>query len=116
MSDPANMFFIVAHMIARLFLTAMAVGILYYYDDRLNWFQRVGVGILGGLSFLTIPVVYDAYTANEGTPFDQWASFGATIGMSMFLWGSFVRIRRHAEHNAQQIIAAQKHLRERGKL
>lgn len=116
MTDPLDLFCVVGNMLARLTLTLMSAGILHYYHDRLNASQRIGLGLLGGLSFLTIPVVLDAYTLNQGTPFDAWAGFGATVGMVFFLHGTFIRVRRHAQANRQQEIIAEKHLKARGKL
>lgn len=116
MTDPFDLFCIGGNMLSRLILTVLSAGILHYYHDRLIASQRIGLGLLGGLSFLTIPVVLDAYTVNAGTPFDAWAGFGASVGMTLFLWGSFVRIRSHARANDQQIHQARQHLKARGKL
>lgn len=116
MSDPLDLICVGGNMFARICLTVLSAGILHYYHERLIASQRIGLGLLGGLSFLTVPVVLDAYTVNQGTPFDAWASFGASVGMTMFLWGSFVRIRKHARANEQQIHAARDHLKARGKI
>ena len=116
MSVSLDMCFILGNMVARLALTVFAVGILHYYHDRLNITQRLGLGLMGGMSFLTLPVVYDMYVTKEGTPFDVWVGFLSTVGMLLFMYGTFIRVRRHSIANAQQILQSQRYLRDRGLL
>jgi hypothetical protein len=100
-------------MLARIVLTALSFGVVHYYPNSLNATQRYGLSLLGGSSFLTAPVVYASYYGHQ-SPFDYWAPAAMTFGMITFLWGSYVRLRKHQRANDLQVAYWEQHKRERG--
>lgn len=97
MIDTAGMLFVCANVVLRFVLTCQIAGILVQYHDALNRVERGGLGLVGGSSFLTIPVVIDIN--RSGTPFDLWASCLMSLGCVMFILGRGMRLRKHASAN-----------------
>lgn len=74
----------------RIALAILLSFKLYHYYDRFNLAERVGMGIMGGTTFLTIAPVLD--TGHAGTPFDGWAGTLFTAGALCYFMG---RMSRH---------------------
>lgn len=77
------------------------------FGHMLNFLQRLGLGLMGGSGFLTIPVILDVY--KEGTPFDIWAGMAMSFGIGLYLWGTILRNARHDKRNEEALAAARAH-------
>lgn len=99
----------IASAALRLLLTAMTVLLLTHRQlaDVFNRRERIGLGLLGGSGFMTIPVILDVN--KEGTPFDVIAGLAFSLGAIVFLWGFTDRKLGHARRNQEQIEAAERH-------
>jgi len=104
-------------ILAALLRFTMVAFIAYKvvrWGYMLNYVERVGLGIMGGSAFLTIPVILDG--GAEGTPFDNWAGVLMSVGILLYLGG---RMSRHIQHEARNDAAVSKardYLVGRGKL
>lgn len=87
------------NVLGRLLLTALVVYKLAQFRDHMIGMERVGLGMMGGGSFLTIPIILDRYN----NPFNGWATSLLTIGAVIFLAGRTWRDRRHAKANEAMI-------------
>lgn len=104
--------FTIINACGRLMLTVIVVLILSMFRERLNIAQRLGLGLAGGGSFLTAPVILQPYQ----TPFEGWAVGLLTWGMVIFLSASGMRYRKHSVLNDEQVRRSREYLKSRGKL
>lgn len=104
--------FDMANVFGRLLLTAIVIYKLSQFRDQMIALERIGLGIMGAGSFLTIPIIID----RNGNPFNGWAVSLLTFGAIIFISGRVLRDRKHDRANQQQIHAAREHLKARGKL
>lgn len=116
MTDALDIAIVLFNVALRIALTVFAVHYLDRYFDVLNRVERMGLGLMGGSTFLTIPVVLDTYFGNRGTPFDLWASTIQTLGFVLYLYGRETRLNIHAKANDEQNAVARRYLADRGKL
>lgn len=98
---------IIMSAVLRLVLTALITYKLLFWAHMLNQCERIGLGMMGGSGFLTIPVILDAH--KEGTPFDTWAGMLFTIGVITYLCGRLSRHIRHQRQNAAALEQARGH-------
>ncbi len=92
---------------ARFLLTGLIVYGLREYRDGLEWGERLGMGMIGGSAFLTIPVVLDL--GKNGTPFDVWAGTVLVLGCLIFIRSRQIRLARHSKANAAMVDQAIAH-------
>lgn len=91
----------------RFSLTALVVYKLGWWGHMLNQMERVGLGLMGGSAFMTIPVILD--THKDGTPFDVWAGILFTLGVITYLMGRLSRHIKHEKRNGDAIKQARAH-------
>lgn len=101
---------ILANAVLRLALTIVLSVELARYPEMLNRSERLGIGIMGGTCFLTIPVIING---GNGTPFEGWASTLFTFGALVYFCGRMTRLARHSLANAKMRREAVKHLNRR---
>ncbi len=102
----------ILNVAGRLLLTLLVIYKLSLFREHMICVERVGLGMMGGGSFLTVPIIIDRYN----NPFNGWATTLLTVGALVFIAGRTWRDRRHAAANQEQVIAAHDHLVKRGKL
>lgn len=107
-------FWPIVNICFRAMLTLVATVGMIRYGDRLSLAERIGIGMVGGSSIMTIPLIWDVY--KRGTPFDGWATSILTIGCIVFATGRMYRIHQHEKNNDYARADAATWLRERGKL
>lgn len=91
----------------RCVLTMLVVYKLLWWGHMLNHLERIGLGLVGGSAFMTIPVILDAH--KDGTPFDVWAGIVFTVGVIMYLIGRLSRHIKHEKRNAEALKQARGH-------
>ncbi len=104
------MLFDILNSIGRLVLTAIVIYKLGQFRDMANMAERIGLGFMGGGSFLTIPNIWEA----EQSPFDGWAATLLTWGAVLFVVGRTYRDRRHFKRNEEAKQQAREYLATRG--
>lgn len=103
--------FDIANVAGRLILTMLVVYKLSLFRDHMILAERIGLGLMGGGSFLTIPIIID----REGNPFNGWAITLLTFGAVVFIAGRTWRDYRHEAANRRQIKISEEYLRGRNK-
>lgn len=98
----------------RALLFSVVTYKLIFWQQMLNRLEAFGLGLIGGSSFLTIPVILDVH--KEGTPFDGWAGILLSAGMSSYLIGRLTRHIRHQRRNREAVEQSRARLEARGKL
>jgi hypothetical protein len=98
----------------RACLVLVAIYVLNRFHDILWFREKIGIGILAGSGFLTLPVILDF--DKRGTPYDTWAGLAFSLGTLIFFWGFIDRKLGHERRNTAAIRAARRHLTARGKL
>lgn len=83
----------------RLLLTGIVVYKLARFREMMIPVERVGLGMMGGGSFLTVPVIVE----RQASPFDGWAITLLTVGAVVFLIGRTWRDRRHQKANEAMV-------------
>ncbi len=106
--------FAVLNMLLRAVLTLCTIYCIIRFGTRMNFPERMGAGVVGGASIMTIPMIYDIY--KQGTPFDGWATSLITFGCISIFVGLMQRARAHERRNEEAVEQARKHLEGRGKL
>ena len=96
----------------RLAVTGILIYKLFNYRDTFNQWERAGMSIAAGTSFLTIPVISDVN--KTGTPMDGWAATMFTFGVMIYFIGRMIRLKAHAVANDRMNRQAREHLREKG--
>lgn len=94
----------------RLVLTGIAVYKLTHFRELMIVWERFGLAMMGGGSFVTIPVLIE----KRESPMDGWAVTVLTIGAVIFLAGRTWRDRRHQRANDIQAKWGEQWRRERG--
>lgn len=103
------------NMAVSIILTMMVSWALVRFGEGMIEVERLGLGLIGGSSFMTLAPIYGSVYQIE-TPFDQWSGILLRVGCLIFAIGRVVRIYRHQLRNQAQVDAARAHLRERGNL
>lgn len=106
------MMFDIINSLGRLILTIVVIVKLSQYRGTMNAIERIGLGLMGGGSFLTVAVIWE----RETSPFEGWSVTVLTYGAILFLAGRTARDWRHAQHNKIAARDAREYLRGRGKL
>lgn len=101
----------IINTIGRLLLTFIVVYKLTQFRELMISMERLGLGMMGGGSFLTVAVIWE----RERSPFDGWAVSILTIGAVVFLAGRTWRDRRHQRANDAQVMGMRAELRARGR-
>lgn len=89
------------NIFARLVLTALSVYKLTQFGEMMLPVERLGLSMMGGGSFLTIPVLIE----KRDSPMDGWAVTVLTVGAVVFLAGRTWRDRKHQRANDAMIAA-----------
>jgi hypothetical protein len=110
----ALLIFAIGNTIARLALTLFIAVAIDIYADDLNKTERVGLGLLGGSSFMTIGPIWGSYQRVQ-TPYDQWSGFLMTMGCLIFAGGRMWRLHRHRLRNRRARDEARQYLAGRGR-
>lgn len=79
----------------RLILTMIVVVKITRFRETMNATERIGLGLMGSGSFLTIGVIWE----RTGSPFEGWAASVLTYGAILFLVGRTWRDWRHEQAN-----------------
>lgn len=95
----------------RLAVTGILIYKLFHFRETFNQWERAGMSIAAGTSFLTIPVIFDIN--KTGTPMDGWAATAFTFGVMVYFIGRLLRLRAHATNNEAMNARAREHLRDR---
>ncbi len=85
----------ILNTLGRLALTVIVIYKLTQFRSMMIMLERVGLGIMGAGSFLTVAVIWE----REQSPFDGWAVTLLTFGAVAFLAGRTWRDRRHQKAN-----------------
>ena len=104
------MIFDILNSFGRALLALIIVYKLTQLRQTMNLVERIGLGLVGGCSFLTIGVIWE----RDG-PFEGWASTMMTLGCILFLGGRTWRDMRHQRANDAQIAYWEAHKAGRGK-
>ena len=104
--------FDIANVIGRTFLTLLVVYKLAQFREMANVLERLGLGMMGAGSFLTVPVILYKYN----NPFEGWSVSILTFGAIIFLVGRTWRDRRHSQANELQVKRSREYLERRGML
>ncbi len=99
------------NVLGRLMLTVLTIYKLSQFRDHMITLERIGLGMMGGGSFLTIPIIIDQHN----NPFNGWATSLLTVGAVIFIAGRTWRDRRHAKANEALIAQARDWAAHRGK-
>lgn len=83
----------------RLVLTALVIYKITQFRETANLVERMGLGLMGGGSFLTIGIIMEG----PSSPFDGWAVTILTLGMVMLIAGRTWRDMRHQRNNRRQL-------------
>jgi hypothetical protein len=83
----------------RALLTLLAIYKLAQFREMMIPLERLGLGMMGGGSFLTIAVIWE----RQRSPFDGWSVTVLTVGAVLFLAGRTWRDRRHQRANEMQV-------------
>lgn len=86
----------------RILLTLIVAYKLVQFREMMIPLERIGLGMMGGGSFLTVSVIWEG----ASSPFDGWATTLMTVGAILFLGGRTWRDRRHSRANAGAVDAA----------
>jgi len=97
--------------LGRLIVTVVATIIVTVLRDELNESERIGLGLMGSGSFLTIGIIWEGHDS----PFDGWATSIMTYGIALFLLGYGHRRLRHWRRNTEQYRQSRDYLKSRGK-
>lgn len=87
--------FDILNVLGRVILTAVVVLKLGMFREMANAAERVGLGMMGAGSFLTIPVIL----FKDDNPFEGWSISLLTYGAVLFLAGRTWRDSKHARMN-----------------
>lgn len=104
--------FDIMNVIGRTILTLIVVYKLAQFREMANAVERLGLGMMGAGSFLTVPVIL--YKNNN--PFEGWSVTLLTVGAVMFLVGRTWRDRRHMLANERQVKQSREYLQSKGLL
>lgn len=104
--------FDIANVLLRLLLTALVIYKLSQFREMANLVERIGLGMMGGGSFLTVPIIMD----RNHSPFDGWATTVLTLGVVLLIGGRTYRDWKHARANEAAVEQARGHLQARGRL
>lgn len=85
----------ILNSIGRALLTILAVYKLAQFREMMIPMERLGLGMMGGGSFLTIAVIWE----RQRSPFDGWSVTVLTAGAVLFLAGRTWRDRKHQRAN-----------------
>lgn len=102
----------IVNSVGRLLLTVVAILLITRLRHVLNAYERVGLGLAGAGSFLTIGVLWERH----GSPFEGWATTLLTYGALMAWCGFAWRKLRHDQDNAEAVRRSRAYLEGRGKL
>lgn len=105
------MIFDILNSLGRVILTGLVVYKLTQYRDMANMVERIGLGLMGGCSFLTVGVIWE----RDG-PFEGWASTVMTVGVVLYIGGRTYRDRKHDIANHLASAEALRYLKSKGKL
>lgn len=106
------MTFELVNIVGRITLTMFVVYKLTQLRLTINLVERMGLGMMGAGSFLTISVIWE----RQQSPFDGWAGCLLTYGAVCFLAGRTWRDMKHARTNRRADRLAHSYLTARGKL
>lgn len=81
----------IINSIGRVMLTLVIVIKVTRFGETLNKVERAGLGIMGGGSLLTVPVIWDM----AHSPFLDWSTTLITYGAFMFIAGRTYRDYKH---------------------
>lgn len=95
----------------RLVLTGLVIFKLSQFREFANMAERVGLGMMGGGSFLTIGILIEG----PQSPFDGWAITVLTLGMVLLIGGRTYRDMKHQRANERQLKAAEAWMKGRGR-
>ncbi len=87
------------NVLLRLLVTVIAVYKLSQFREHMIAMERAGLGMMGGGSFITIPII----VSQHDNPFSGWATSILTLGAVLFLAGRTWRDRRHQKANEAMI-------------
>lgn len=107
--------FLVVHVLGRLAVAGLMTFKVMYFRSALNFWERLGMGLMAGCSVMTIPVILDTAGKHQGTPFDVWSPTGVTWGIVIFFTARMRRIMKHAHANDLAKSEAARWLADRGK-
>ena len=109
-TDPLNLM----EWLNVMFRTAVAAVIafkLYRFYDFYERDERFGLGVAGGCSLLTVPVV----TQGPASPFAGWSGMLFAFGVLIYVGGRLRRQFRHERANREQLRIAREYKETRGK-
>ena len=91
----------VVPILLRLLLSRIAIMTIPRFRVTLNFIERVGLGIIGAGSFLTIGNIWKG--PGPDNPFEGWTVALMTFGVVLLLLGRTYRDWRHERANIKMI-------------
>lgn len=101
----------IINALLRLSLTILCIYKLAQFREQANLCERIGIGMMGGGSFMTIGIILEG----PMSPFDGWATSVLTAGIVLLVAGRTWRDLQHDRNNRRQLIASQAWMKGRGK-
>lgn len=103
-------FWEISNIALRLLLTMLCIYKLAQFREQANLIERIGIGMMGGGSFLTIGIILEG----PRSPFDAWATTVLTGGIVLLVAGRTWRDLQHDRNNRRQLIASRAWMKGRG--
>jgi hypothetical protein len=91
-----------------LYIVGYLVQRLLRFPEIYNRPERIAMGCIAGGIVLATPALWVS-----DTPFDGWSFNVARFGILLYIVTGGIRRDRHAQRNADQVVAAERHLAER---
>lgn len=91
------------NIIASLLVAGILTYKLIWRADRFTCMERVGMGLIGGGSILTVGPLMSL----APTPYEDWSATLMRLGLAVYFIG---RMLRHQHRNAAAVRQAQKYL------
>jgi len=98
--------------VGRVLLTCIVVYKVTQFRDMANAMERLGLGMMGSGSFLTVPVIL----YKNQNPFEGWAVTILTVGAILLLIGRTYRDHKHWAANKRMLQAAERYMKSRRKM
>lgn len=83
----------------RLVVTVIVIYKLAQFRETANLCERIGMGLAGGGSFMTIPIIMEG----TNSPFDGWAVTVMSLGFVLWMGGRTWRDMKHHRNNRRQL-------------
>src|SRR6478609_11408597 len=87
------------NLICRLGISAVCVAKLWLYFGAYKPSERIGIGIAGGCSLMSVGVLFEG----SQSPFAEWATALFAFGILLYITGRLERQIRHERANREHL-------------